>query len=230
MEDKKGGDQMVEISRYLPFWEHLSPQEQELVMQNITTVHYRKGERVHSGDDDCLGMLILKSGRLCTYLLSEEGREITLFRLSAGETCIFSASCVISQITFDVLISAEEDTEALLLGLPVFSQLKRENIYVENFSLQLAVERFSDVMWAMQQLLFLGMDQRLAIFLLDEASKTGSPIVKITHEKIAKHTGSAREVVTRMLKRFAEDGLVSLARGTVRLENIAGLKRLLPPN
>ena len=121
MEDKKGGDQMVEISRYLPFWEHLSPQEQELVMQNITTVHYRKGERVHSGDDDCLGMLILKSGRLCTYLLSEEGREITLFRLSAGETCIFSASCVISQITFDVLISAEEDTEALLLGLPVFS-------------------------------------------------------------------------------------------------------------
>ena len=224
MEDKKGGDQMVEISRYLPFWEHLSPQEQELVMQNITTVHYQKGERVHSGDDDCLGMLILKSGRLCAYLLSEEGREVTLFRLSAGETCIFSASCVISQITFDVLISAEEDTEALLFSLPVFSQLKRENIYVENFSLQLAVERFSDVMWAMQQLLFLGMDQRLA-----EASKTGTPVLKITHEKIAKHTGSAREVVTRMLKRFAEDGLVSLARGTVRLENVDGLKKLLPP-
>jgi len=80
------------------------------------------------------------------------------------------------------------------------------------FALESAVSSFSDIMWVMQQILFMSMDKRLAIFLLDEISKTGKDTVKLTHEQIAKYMGSAREVVSRMLKYFSTEGLVSVSR------------------
>lgn len=93
-------------------------------------------------------------------------------------------------------IEAEEDSDVLLIGAPFFAQLAEHNIYVECFSYKVATERFSDVMWAMQQILFMSMDKRLAVFLWDELSKTEGDVVHLTHEQTAKYMGSAREVVT----------------------------------
>jgi len=160
-------------------------------------------------------------------MLSEEGRDVTLYRLFAGDVCILSASCVLDAITFDVCIDAEEDAEVLVINASAFHQLADENIYVKCFGYQLATTRFSDVMWAMQQILFMGVDRRLAIFLWDEISKSGSNEVKMTHEQIARYMGSAREVVTRMLKYFASDGIVELSRGGVRVLDRKKLQNLL---
>jgi CRP/FNR family transcriptional regulator len=91
---------------------------------------------------------------------------------------------------------------------------------------ELIIERFSEVMWAMQQILFMGFDKRLAVFLYDEYSRTGFNEIKMTHEQIAKMTGSAREVVSRMLKRFADDGLVEFRRGIIILKDISRLKKI----
>jgi CRP/FNR family transcriptional regulator len=159
-------------------------------------------------------------------MLSEEGREITLYRLQEGDVCVLSASCVLSTITFDVHVDAEVDSEVLLVHASVFAELSRQNVYVEKFSYQLATERFSDVMWTMQQVLFMSFDKRLAIFLLDEMNKAEEDTIRLTHEQIAKYVGTAREVVTRMLKYFSGEGIVSLSRGGIKILDKKKLRSL----
>lgn len=199
------------------FWKHLTDTEKQFLCDNTAPVHYFKGTNVHNGNSDCIGVLLIKSGQLRTYMLSEDGRDITLYRLFGGDVCILSASCVLDAITFDVFIDAEEDTDVLLINSAAFRQLADQNIYVKCFGYQLTAARFSDVMWAMQQILFMGADKRLAIFLSDEISKSGSNEIKMTHEQIARYMGSAREVVSRMLKYFSEEGIVELYRGGIRI-------------
>ena len=97
--------------QHFSFWEHLSDQEKELLCDNTIAAHYPKGISVHSGNEDCIGILLVKKGQLRTYLLSEDGRDVTLYRLFEGDVCILSASCVLDAITFDVFIDAEEDTD-----------------------------------------------------------------------------------------------------------------------
>ena len=215
------------FTQYLSFWEQLTPAQQDFLCRSTREMHYAKGTSVHRGDQQCVGVLLIKSGQLRTYMLSEEGRDVTLYRLFAGDVCILSASCVLDAITFDVCIDAEEDAEVLVINASAFHQLADENIYVKCFGYQLATTRFSDVMWAMQQILFMGVDKRLAIFLWDEVSKSGFNEVKMTHEQIARYIGSAREVVTRMLKYFASDGIVELSRGGVRVLDRKKLQSLL---
>ena len=142
-------------------------------------------------------MLFVLSGEIRTYLLSEEGREVTLFRLYPGELCVLSASCVISQITFDTQMTAGMDTDVLIIPANVIAALKEKNLYVRCFLYELATKRFSDVMWAMQQIMFKGLDRRLAEFLLAEAERTGSDTIRMTHEQLAQHISSAREAVAR---------------------------------
>lgn len=213
--------------KHFPFWEHLSEQERETLCAGTMPAHYNKGASVHNGSENCVGILLVKRGQLRTYLLSEDGRDVTLYRLFAGDICILSASCVLEAITFDVCIDAEEDTEVLVINSAVFHQMADRNIYMQCFGYQLATARFSDVMWAMQQILFMRVDKRLAIFLWDEMSKTQTNEIKLTHEQIARYMGSAREVVSRMLKYFAGEGIVELFRGGIRIIDKKKLRNLL---
>ena len=195
-----------------PFWGQLTPAEQEQLCRFTRPVKYRKGERVHSPVENCVGILLLRSGQLRAYLLSEDGRDITLYRLFQGEVCILSASCVMDSVNFDLYIDAEEDTEAYCIGAGVFRQLMQQNVYVRCYAYQMTAERFSDTMWTMQQILFMSADRRLAIFL--------------THDQIARYMGSAREVVSRLLKYFAGEGLVRLYRGGVEVLDKERLKQI----
>ena len=208
---------MHNLNEYLPFWDKLNTQEQKLLSDNCKTVNYKKGSHVYSANEECLGVLAVLSGSLRTYILSDEGREVTLYNLHENDVCILSASCVLSQITFDVFVDAREDCKLLLISPLAFSTVMNNNVYAENCMLRTAAERFSDTMWAMQQILFMGFDKRLAIYLLDEMSRTNSNVIRATHSDIAKEIGSAREVVSRMLKSFSEDGAVVLNRGTVEI-------------
>lgn len=210
----------------LSFFPHLSSAEKNLLLQNTAAVSYKKGSSIHRADYKCLGLLLVKSGSLRVYIMSEDGREITLYRIYPGELCILSASCVLSSITFDVYIDAVEDSQVLQVSSSVISLLMHDNIYVEAFAYRAITERFSDVMWAMQQILFMSFDRRLAIFLLDESASLKSDEIPMTHEQIAKLMGSAREVVTRMLKYFSSEGYVELSRGMVNLIDKAALRRL----
>ncbi|RDU23511.1 Crp/Fnr family transcriptional regulator [Anaerosacchariphilus polymeriproducens] len=205
------------VSKTLTFWDKLSTAQKELIKKNANLFHYKKGALLHGGENDCIGVLIIKTGTIRTYILSDEGREVTLFRLDSNDVCILSASCILQTITFDVQVEAETDCDIIQINSNTFSKITSENIYAENYSYQLTTERFSDVMWAMQQILFTSFDKRLAAFLLDESTKNDSDTIKMTHEQIAKYMGSAREVVSRMLKYFSNEGCVSLSRGGIHI-------------
>ncbi len=211
----------------IPFWESLTDSQEELLVSEASLVSYGKNQIVHSSESECAGMLFVLSGSLRVYLSSEEGREITLYRIHTGETCILGASCVLRSITFDVFIDAVEDTQVIQVPSGVINTLMNKNIYIECYAYKMAAERFSDIMWAVQQILFMSFDKRLAIFLLDEASASHSDTIHMTHEQIAKLMGSAREVVTRMLKYFSGEGYVELSRGTVTLTDKSALKKML---
>lgn len=201
----------------LPFWDHLDPSQRELLASGAEPVRFSKGQVIHCGENQCIGVLLIKHGMIRTYITSVEGREVTLYRLESGDICILSASCVLQAIDFDVSVDAETDCEVLRICSHVFSRLTSENVYVELFGYKLATERFSDVMWVMQQILFTSFDKRLAAFLLDEALKNHQDTVSMTHEQIARYLGTAREVVSRMLKYFSKEGLVALSRGDITL-------------
>ena len=220
-------DELAYIKSRLDFWDKLSESEINLLESNIVNVSYNKGFNLHSTDSECLGVLLIKNGGLRVYILSEDGREITLYRLSPGDVCVLSASCIINSITFDVHIDAESDTDAYLINIGAFSKLSNQNVYVENFAYKNTNERFSDVMWAMEQILFMTFDKRLAIFLLDEITKTNSNELHLTQEQIAKYIGSAREVVSRMLKVFQSEGILEQSRGSIHIIDKEKLRELI---
>ncbi|MBU3819440.1 MAG: Crp/Fnr family transcriptional regulator [Candidatus Faecalibacterium intestinavium] len=209
-----------------PFWDQLTASQQESLCRSTRPVRYEKGAHIHSPTENCVGILLIRSGQLRAYLLSEDGRDVTLYRLFKGEVCILSASCVLEDVTFDVHIDAEEPVDAYCIGAGTFRGLMEQNVYVRCFAYQRITERFSDTMWAMQQILFMSADRRLAIFLTDELAKTGSLELRMTHDQIARYMGSAREVVSRLLKYFAQEGLVSLSRGGLTVLDKPRLQKL----
>lgn len=215
-----------EFEKHLPFWPHLTADQRALLVSGTSRRSFRAGENVHGRTGDCTGILLVLSGELRSYFLSEDGREVTLYRLLPGSLCILSASCVLETITFDVSIDAEVDTDLLVVRADVFNRLTKENIYMDRDVHKEAVARFSDVMWTMQQVLFMKLDRRLAIFLTEEVLDRDTDTLRMTHDQIARHVGSAREVITRMLKYFAAEGLVELGRGTVTVTDPEGIRAL----
>ena len=214
------------LTEEFSFWEKLSDTEREKLLAGTTRKEYEKGGMVHSASEKCLGLILVEQGRLRVYVESEEGRDVTLYRLEPGDICTLSASCFMNEITFEVMIEAETDSRIVLINPSVFQRITAENIYAENYLYKQTASHFSDVMWAMQQIMFKGLDQRLAEFLFAEAERTGSDTIRMTHEQIAQHISSAREAVARMLKSFSEDGLVELKRGAITLRDKNRLNHL----
>lgn len=214
------------LKQTLPFWQHLNQNEKNILINNASIIEYQSGQLIHHGKNDCVGILIIVSGKLRTYMISNEGKEITLFYLQPHNVCVLSAACILDSIDFEVLVEAKTICQIIQISSAAFLQLSKQNIYVELFSYKLATERFSDVMWAMQQLLFMSFDQRLAAYLIEASDRTNSLDIKITHEQIAQDLNSAREVVSRMLKHFAKEGYVHLSRGKIHLINKQALASL----
>lgn len=208
-----------------PFWEEISDTDKSDICQNSYTITYPMGKNVHDGGE-CSGVILVRSGSLRVYMMSENGKDITLYRLHKGDMCMLSASCVLEAITFDVFIDADEDSECCVIGGPAFAAVSQRNPCIKIFALETAVSRFSDVMWVMQQILFMSMDKRLAIFLSDESARTNSDVISLTHEQIARYIGSAREVVSRMLKYFANEGIVEVSRKGIKILDRKLLRKL----
>ena len=216
----------MDLSSYFPIWNKLTPAHQERLTSSAEELRVKGGTVVHNGSLDCLGLLLIRSGQLRVYTLSSEGREITLYRLFDHDICLFSASCVMPNIQFEVIIEAEKDCEMWVLPSCLFKDLMEESAVVANYANQLISSRFSEVMWLMEQIMWKSFDKRLAKFLLEESTLEESDSLKITHEKIANHMGTAREVVTRMLRYFQSEGMIRLTRGTVDLKDRKRLSTL----
>ena len=216
----------MSIAQYFPIWDKMTKDQQERIAAVAEFRKVKSGTVLHDGSPDCLGMLLVRSGQLRAYMLSEEGREVTISRFFEMDICLFSASCVMPNMMFDIFIEAEKDSELWIIPACLYQNLMDESIAVANYSHNLITNHFSELMWLMEQIMWKSFDKRLAGFLLEESAVEGTAALKITHEKIANHMGTAREVVTRMLRYFQSEGMVKLTRGTVELTDVKRLQKL----
>lgn len=211
----------------LAFWDRLSPEERERVERSAHSVRYGAGQMIWSGELDCLGILMVRSGVVRLFLSSQDGREATIARMTDGEVCTLTASCTMPTTEFNIRVQAESEVEALVVPALCLSGLVRENLYVENFMYRSATQHFAHVLEAVEQMLFFSLEQRVAAHLLDEAARLGTDTLRVTQEQVAQAIGSAREAVTRTLKKLAAAGAVEVFRGGVRLTDKRALYRLV---
>jgi len=216
----------MDFQSCFPIWDKLTPQQQELLLSTLITRKVSKGVTVHNGNLECTGLMLVKSGQLRAYILSEEGREITIYRMFDMDLCLLSAACIIRSIQFEIIIEAEKDTELWIVPPNIYKLIMEQSAAVANYSNELMATHFSDVMWLMEQIMWKSMDKRIAAFLLEEAAIEGTYTLKLTHETVANHLGTHREVVTRMLRYFQGEGLVALSRGTVTIKDPKGLNAI----
>ncbi len=216
----------MEFENYFPIWNKLSTAQQNQILGSLIPRKVEKGTVIHNGSMDCTGLLLVKDGQLRAYILSEEGREITIYRLFDRDMCLFSASCMMRSIQFEVTIAAEKDTDLWIIPVEVYQNIMAESAPLANYTNEIMATRFSDVMWLIEQIMWKSLDKRIAAFLLEEISIEGTDTLKITHEIIANHLGSPREVITRMLKYFQNEGMVKLSRGMVEITDTEKLEEL----
>ncbi len=217
----------MSFEHFFPVWDQLTAAQKNRIRDGLIKRQIKKGTMIHNGSMDCTGLLLVKHGQLRAYILSDEGREITLYRLFDRDMCLFSASCIMRSIQFDVAIEAEKDTGLWIIPAEIYKNIMEESASVANYTNELMASRFSDVMWLMEQIMWKSFDKRLAAFLLEESALEGDSTLKLTHEIIANHLGTAREVVTRMLRYFQSEGMVKLARGTVEITDEEKLRQII---
>lgn len=216
----------MEFENYFPIWNQLTAEQKSRIQRGLITRKAEKGTIIHNGNMDCTGLLLVKYGQLRAYILSDEGREITIYRLFDRDMCLFSASCMMRSIQFEITIETEKDTELWIIPTEIYKSIMDESTPVANYTNELMAARFSDVMWLIEQIMWKSLDKRVASFLLEESSIEESDKLKLTHEAIANHLGTHREVITRMLRYFQSEGMVKLSRGTVTILNKEKLEHL----
>lgn len=216
----------MNFAHYFPIWDKLTRDQQERIVTASEFRKVKKGTVLHNGSLDCLGLLLICSGQLRAYILSSEGREITVHRLFEMDICLFSASCVMPNMQFEIIIEAEKDSDIWIIPACLYKDLMEESLAISNYSNDLISNHFSELMWLVEQIMWKSFDKRLAKFLLEESALEDTDSLKITHERIANHMGTAREVVTRMLRYFQSEGMVKLTRGTVDIIDADRLAQL----
>lgn len=209
-----------------PIWNQLQLHHKHLLLDSLTYHTVKKGTILRDSNKDCFGLVLIRSGQLRAVVYSEEGREITIYRLFDGDLCLFCAPCVIRSIQFDVTIQAEKDTEFWRIPSEIYQKLMAQSTAVSNYTNELMASRFTEVMNRVEQFMWKSMDKRVAAFLLQESFIEKTCELRITHEMIANHLGSHREVITRTLRDFQDVGMVKLSRGLVTILNIEKLQDL----
>ena len=220
----------MEFASYFPIWKQLTPEQQHTLEKSASLRTVRRGTIIHNGSAECTGLILVKTGQLRAYSLSDEGREITLYRLFDRDVCMLSASCMMNSLQVEITIAAEKDTTLWIIPPEIYKGVMRESAPLANYTGELMGARFSEVMWLVEKVMWKSLDKRVASFLLEEIAIEETNQLKITHETIANHLGTHREVITRMLRYFQGERMVSLSRGIVEITDEQKLRQLTESN
>ncbi len=212
----------MDATRDFPLDKYMTPEDRELVRRNLRLSDVPSGT-VLFDSRTCKGVLVVLSGVVRVYSLSETGREITLYRLFEGDICTLSISCLMGAMPMQAMIKADTDCRIASLSNDVFAGIHAKYPEIQQYLLSTMNARLNDVMWVVEQIAFKGIDRRLGEHLLSRPS----PIIYSTHDQIAAEIGSAREVVSRMLKYFEKNGYVELSRGKMKVIDAEGLRKSL---
>ena len=215
-------EQLQGLARILPILKNaeaglLQEFQQKAFFAKIPAGHdvFIEGDRV-----DAIALLI--SGVVRVYKIGETGRELTLYRFGNGESCILTANAILSQKNFPAVATVEQEAEAVMIPAEVFRDWVRRYDLWREFVFDLLSERLSAVMAIVEEVAFRRMDARLAAFLLQRSQS--SDLIQITHQEIAAELGSSREVISRILEDFSAEGIISVGRGTIRVQEREALQ------
>ena len=205
-------------------WKDLTAVQRDELIAHTRYSHYAKREFIHRGALAHTGTLHVISGSLRVYLVSEEGREFTLYILRDGDIALMASISFLNTVPCDIAIEAGKNTELFISDTMAVRSIFSENINVRARAYEYAIERVSEMLWKFQQMIFLSADRRLARFLLAESTRTAGDEIRLTHEETAQYLGTAREVVSRLIREFSQEGLVQTFRGRIRILNRTALK------
>jgi len=172
------------------------------------------GARIYAEGDSCSGIALILSGDIRVYKIGETGREITLYEIGQGETCILNASCILAGQSYPANAVALSDVEMLLIPSDIFRKLVADYESMRKFVFTLLSERLAGVMALVEEIAFGRMDVRLNDYLIEKAENGH---LDTTHQKIASDLGTSREVVSRLLKDLERQGTVVLSRNSISL-------------
>lgn len=207
------------------FWQILTPEERNMILENTVMDKMEKNRQITVSAGGCPGLIWLKKGRFRAYVSDEDGKEITLFKMDSGQLCVLSASCILKGIHFDMTLSAMEDSEIYILPQTYVYQLVENNMRLYLELQNEVLERFSDVIYLLTDVLGKRMTVRVTEELLDLADENDQ--IHATHEELALYLNSAREVVSRTLKYLEKEGYIESRRGVISLKDKIGLRNLL---
>ncbi|MFT9057169.1 MAG: Crp/Fnr family transcriptional regulator [Ethanoligenens sp.] len=219
-------DDMDFLTKHLPPLAGLAETDRAAIRTSGVRASFEKGAAILDRERECNGLILVKSGQLRASFELENGKELTLYRLLAGDVCILSASCVLKNITFEITLEAEKNSVVYFVPAVVWAELNGRNPAAKQFTMDLVAGRFSEVIWVMEQMATKNMGQRVAAFLLEQSVLDGTEQLSITHDTVAKNLGTAREVVSRVLKYMENDGLLALSRGKITLTQVKKLREL----
>jgi CRP/FNR family transcriptional regulator len=207
---------MLDIDRYFPFLQMADRQVKEEFLKYASAQTVPAGQTICWEGDVCTHLAIVLSGVVRVYKIGESGREITLYRIEENDSCILTASCILSDIRFPALAVVEEEVRAVLLPAQVLRRWTGQYEVWRGYIFGLMSRRMADVISTVEEIAFQRVDVRVAEFLLKQVAG-GRQKIAITHQEIAFELGTAREVVSRILKDFERDGLISLSRGAITI-------------
>lgn len=217
---------MSTVSAYIPFYDKLTAEEQKEVDRRCYELSAERNTVIHHSGDECIGIIIVKSGLVRAYTTPDNGKEITLYRLFPYDICIFSASCMFDAALVPISLEAEEDTEYIVLPTDLYRKLERSSMAAAQYMNAVMKERFADIMWLLDQILNKRMNVRLAALIIEEGNICQCDELVMTQEKLASHLGTAREVITRTLKYLQDDGLIKINRGSITILDRPGLEAM----
>lgn len=214
------------LIKNLDFLELFNDSEKNLFLDHAYIVDYKKGKTIIESSAVCQSVYFVVSGIIRVYKMTEEGKEITLYRVGPGSACLFTLGCIINQprIEYEALTEVEEDAKLIAMPGSVFKNLVTSNEKFLDYIFSKMLNTITELMILTEEVTFHHTNQRLANYLLTYLDE--SELIHTTHEKIAKDLGTAREVISRMLEEFQKKGIVSLSRGKIRIIDIKKLYKV----
>ena len=204
------------IEKTLPFLSSPNERVRSKIMQFGALAELPKGALIFDEGAACTNLAIVLSGKVRVFKLSESGREISIYRIDKGESCILTISSILSDLKFPATAVVEEDLTALMLPADVFKDLVDIDEKWRNYTFRLVNQRLANVITVVEEVAFRRMDERIAEFLMSKI-KDGNYELTITHKQIADELGTHREVVSRILKDFEKNGFIQLARNKIKI-------------
>ena len=211
------------IVRVLPFLGRAGPELERAFKGHAFLARIPAGRDVFVEGDRSDAIALLISGVVRVYKIGESGREITLYRFGMGESCILTANAIIAEQTFPAIATVEQDAEAVMIPAGVFREWVRRFDLWREFVFDLLSQRLASVMEIVDEVAFQRVDTRLAS-LLAARGRRHNP-VPMTHQEIAVELGSSREVISRLLAGFRDEGLIRTGRGSIELLDLPALER-----